>query len=111
SDDSAGGHRHAWCVARCAAASRGATGCSGSYRPAPLSAARPVNEASLNGVDSASSVAELVFFYGTLMTPFNRTGRLRIERHLSFKGRGTIGAALFDIGIYPAAVPAAHSRV
>jgi gamma-glutamylcyclotransferase (GGCT)/AIG2-like uncharacterized protein YtfP len=56
-------------------------------------------------------VAELVFFYGTLMTPFNRTGRLRIERHLSFKGRGTIGAALFDLGIYPAAVPAADGRV
>ena len=52
-----------------------------------------------------------MFFYGTLMTPFNRTGRLRLERHLSFKGRGTIPAALFDLGIYPAAVPTADSRV
>ena len=25
---------------------------------------------------------ELVFFYGTLMTPFNRTGRLRIDEQL-----------------------------
>jgi len=56
-------------------------------------------------------VAELVFFYGTLMTPFNRTGRLRLDRHLSFKGRGTIRAALFDLGIYPAAVPASDSQV
>jgi gamma-glutamylcyclotransferase (GGCT)/AIG2-like uncharacterized protein YtfP len=54
---------------------------------------------------------ELVFFYGTLMTPFNRTGRLRIEEHLNYSGRGTIGAALFDLGIYPAAVPAPDGRV
>jgi gamma-glutamylcyclotransferase (GGCT)/AIG2-like uncharacterized protein YtfP len=53
---------------------------------------------------------ELVFFYGTLMTPFNRTGRLR-DDHLAFLGRGSIAAALFDLGIYPAAVPAADSRV
>ena len=56
-------------------------------------------------------MAEHVFFYGTLMTPFNRTGRLRLDRHLSFKGRGTIRAALFDLGIYPAAVPASDSQV
>ncbi len=54
---------------------------------------------------------ELVFFYGTLMTPFNRTGRLRINEHLVYQGRGTIEAALFDLGIYPAAVPASDSRV
>lgn len=54
---------------------------------------------------------ELVFFYGTLLSPFNRTGKLRIDQHLSFKGRGTIAAALFDLGIYPAAIPAADSRV
>jgi gamma-glutamylcyclotransferase (GGCT)/AIG2-like uncharacterized protein YtfP len=54
---------------------------------------------------------ERVFFYGTLMTPFNRTGRLRLDDHLLFRGRGTIAAALFDLGIYPAAVPAEDSRV
>jgi gamma-glutamylcyclotransferase (GGCT)/AIG2-like uncharacterized protein YtfP len=54
---------------------------------------------------------ELVFFYGTLMTPFNRTGRLSVNQHLAFKGRGSIEAALFDLGIYPAAVPATDSRV
>lgn len=47
-----------------------------------------------------------VFFYGTLMTPFNRPGRQRITPKLRFAGRGTIEAALFDLGIYPAAVPA-----
>jgi len=46
-----------------------------------------------------------VFFYGTLMTPFNRPGRQRVSSKLRFTGRGTIHAALFDLGIYPAAVP------
>ena len=46
-----------------------------------------------------------VFFYGTLMSPFNRPGRQRISPKLSFKGRGCIAAALFDLGIYPAAIP------
>jgi gamma-glutamylcyclotransferase (GGCT)/AIG2-like uncharacterized protein YtfP len=50
-------------------------------------------------------VAQLVFFYGTLMTPFNRPGRRRIDEHLAFRGRGSIAAALFDLGLYPAAVP------
>ena len=56
-------------------------------------------------------MAELVFFYGTLMTPFNRTARFRIDQHLVLKGRGTIAAALFDLGIYPAAVPTADAVV
>jgi gamma-glutamylcyclotransferase (GGCT)/AIG2-like uncharacterized protein YtfP len=54
---------------------------------------------------------ELVFFYGTLMTPFHRPGRQRIEKYLSSLGRGTVAAALFDLGIYPAAVPSTDSRV
>lgn len=40
------------------------------------------------------------------MAPFNRPGRQRITAYLTFKGRGTIRAALFDLGIYPAAIPA-----
>jgi len=56
-------------------------------------------------------MVDLVFFYGTLMTPFNRPGRLRVDQQLLFMGRGTIGAALFDLGIYPAAVPASDGRV
>ena len=54
---------------------------------------------------------ELVFFYGTLMTPFRRTARLRIDDHLTLVGRGSIAAALFDVGIYPAAVPATEGQV
>jgi gamma-glutamylcyclotransferase (GGCT)/AIG2-like uncharacterized protein YtfP len=50
-------------------------------------------------------VGDHVFFYGTLMAPFNRPGRQRITPKLTFKGRGTIRAALFDLGIYPAAIP------
>jgi gamma-glutamylcyclotransferase (GGCT)/AIG2-like uncharacterized protein YtfP len=56
-------------------------------------------------------MSELVFFYGTLMTPFNRSGRLRIDQHLAPLGRGSIAAALFDLGIYPAAVPTSDGRV
>jgi gamma-glutamylcyclotransferase (GGCT)/AIG2-like uncharacterized protein YtfP len=56
-------------------------------------------------------MAQLVFFYGTLMTPFNRPWRRRLDEHLTFRGRGSIGAALFDLGIYPAAVPAPDARV
>jgi gamma-glutamylcyclotransferase (GGCT)/AIG2-like uncharacterized protein YtfP len=51
-------------------------------------------------------VSEHVFFYGTLMAPFNRPGRQRVDSKLRYTGRGTINAALFDLGIYPAAVPA-----
>ena len=56
-------------------------------------------------------MSELVFFYGTLMTPFHRSGRLRIDHHLVPVGRGSMAAALFDLGIYPAAVPASDGRV
>ena len=50
-------------------------------------------------------MSEHVFFYGTLMSPFNRPGRQRVDSKLQFTGRGTIKAALFDLGIYPAAIP------
>jgi len=39
------------------------------------------------------------------MAPFNRPGRQRITPKLHYAGRGTMQAALFDLGIYPAAVP------
>lgn len=56
-------------------------------------------------------MTDLVFFYGTLMTAFRRSGRTRIDSQLAFQGYGSISAALFDLGIYPAAIPAADSRV
>jgi gamma-glutamylcyclotransferase (GGCT)/AIG2-like uncharacterized protein YtfP len=56
-------------------------------------------------------VADLVFFYGTLMTGFDRRRRTGIEGNLTYLGRGEIRAALFDLGIYPAAVPALEDRV
>lgn len=52
-----------------------------------------------------------MFFYGTLMTAFHRSARLRVDQHLVPLGRGTIAGALFDLGIYPAAVPASDARV
>jgi len=56
-------------------------------------------------------VSDHVFFYGTLMSPFNRPGRQRIAPKLHYTGRGTMKAALFDLGIYPAAVPADDQSV
>ncbi len=56
-------------------------------------------------------MADRVFFYGTLMSGFMRPGRERIAGKLAPEGRGWIAAALFDLGIYPAAVPASDSRV
>jgi gamma-glutamylcyclotransferase (GGCT)/AIG2-like uncharacterized protein YtfP len=50
-------------------------------------------------------VGDHVFFYGTLMSPFNRPGRQRITPKLTYTGRGSMRAALFDLGIYPAAIP------
>jgi gamma-glutamylcyclotransferase (GGCT)/AIG2-like uncharacterized protein YtfP len=56
-------------------------------------------------------MAEQVFFYGTLRTGFNRTTRAGIDTFLKFAGRASIKGKLFDLGIYPAAVPAADGRV
>lgn len=52
-----------------------------------------------------------VFFYGTLRTGFRRTTRAGVDEFLTFTGRGWINGKLFDLGIYPAAVPASDSRV
>jgi gamma-glutamylcyclotransferase (GGCT)/AIG2-like uncharacterized protein YtfP len=56
-------------------------------------------------------VADLVFFYGTLMAGFDRRRRAEIDERLRYLGRGSIRAALFDLGIYPAAVPAPEGVV
>jgi gamma-glutamylcyclotransferase (GGCT)/AIG2-like uncharacterized protein YtfP len=56
-------------------------------------------------------VADLVFFYGTLMAGFDRRRRAGIDDKLTYVGRGRIGAALFDVGLYPAAVPAPEGVV
>lgn len=45
------------------------------------------------------------FFYGTLMTGFDRRRRAGIEGKLRNRRRGWIRAGLFDLGIYPAAIP------
>lgn len=48
---------------------------------------------------------ERVFFYGTLMAGFDRRRRAGMDGQLTFVGRGSIRASLFDLGLYPAAVP------
>ncbi len=58
------------------------------------------------------AMTDRVFFYGTLMTGFDRRQRAGIdEGKLEYLGRGFIRAALFDLGIYPAAVPDPDGRV
>ena len=56
-------------------------------------------------------MTDRVFFYGTLMSGFRRPGRERIEPKLQPEGRGWIRGALFDLGIYPVAIPASDGRV
>jgi len=56
-------------------------------------------------------VTDLVFFYGTLMSGFKRPGRERLDARLAPVGRGSIRAALFDVGLYPAAIPASDALV
>jgi gamma-glutamylcyclotransferase (GGCT)/AIG2-like uncharacterized protein YtfP len=56
-------------------------------------------------------LADRVFFYGTLMAGFDRRRRAGIDGKLTYIGRGSIAAALFDLGIYPAAVPSMERRV
>ena len=56
-------------------------------------------------------MADLVFFYGTLMAGFDRRRRAGIDDKLRYVGRGSIQGALFDLGIYPAAVPAEEGVV
>lgn len=63
------------------------------------------------GIDARKSMTDLVFFYGTLMSGFKRPGRDRLDQALKPIGRGWIRAALYDLGIYPAAIPAHDSRV
>ena len=56
-------------------------------------------------------MGEFGFFYGTLMTGFDRRRRLGMDGQMTFKGRGHIEGALFDLGLYPAAVPASDGKV
>jgi gamma-glutamylcyclotransferase (GGCT)/AIG2-like uncharacterized protein YtfP len=60
---------------------------------------------------ASSAVGDLVFFYGTLMAGFNRRRRAGIDDKLRYMGRGAIQGALFDLGLYPAAVPAPDGHV
>ena len=56
-------------------------------------------------------MGDLVFFYGTLMAGFDRRRRAGIDSKLSYIGRGSIQGSLFDLGLYPAAVPAPDGDV
>ena len=82
------------------------------HQPA-VSLLRPTLQSFPSSVYSSSAppVADLVFFYGTLMAGFDRRRRAGIDDKLTYVGRGAIRAALFDLGLYPAAVPAPEGDV
>jgi gamma-glutamylcyclotransferase (GGCT)/AIG2-like uncharacterized protein YtfP len=61
--------------------------------------------------DEVNGLAEHVFFYGTLMAGFDRRRRIGIDSKLTYVGRGSIEAALYDLGIFPAVVHSPESRV
>jgi gamma-glutamylcyclotransferase (GGCT)/AIG2-like uncharacterized protein YtfP len=56
-------------------------------------------------------MSDCVFFYGTLRAGFSRRPRLGVDSRLTFIGRGSIAAALYDLGLYPAAIPDPDARV
>lgn len=56
-------------------------------------------------------MATFVFFYGTLMAGFDRRRRAGIDEKLTYRGRGSVRGSLFDLGIYPAAVPATEGVI
>ena len=56
-------------------------------------------------------MADAAFFYGTLMAGFDRRRRAGIDSDMRYLGRGYISGALFDLGIYPAAVPSSDGRI
>jgi gamma-glutamylcyclotransferase (GGCT)/AIG2-like uncharacterized protein YtfP len=56
-------------------------------------------------------MSDRVFFYGTLRAGFARRSAAGVEAKLTVLGRGSIAAALYDLGPYPAAIPHAARRV
>jgi len=56
-------------------------------------------------------VTDRIFVYGTLMAGFDRRRRAGIDTRMHFVGRGWIQAALYDLGLFPAAIPAPDRRV
>ena len=56
-------------------------------------------------------MTDKIFVYGTLMGRFDRRHRAGIDMRMKLVGRGWIVAALFDLGLFPAAIPAPDGRV
>ena len=56
-------------------------------------------------------MTDRIFVYGTLMAGFDRRRRAGIDTRMHFVGRGSIQAALYDLGLFPAAIPAPDRRV
>jgi gamma-glutamylcyclotransferase (GGCT)/AIG2-like uncharacterized protein YtfP len=56
-------------------------------------------------------VTDKIFVYGTLMGGFDRRRHAGIDTRMKFVGRGWIAAVLYDLGLFPAAIPAPDARV
>ena len=55
-------------------------------------------------------MAELGFFYGTLMSGFERRTRLGLDAELAYRGRGWIHASLYAVSYTHLTLPT-NSRV
>jgi gamma-glutamylcyclotransferase (GGCT)/AIG2-like uncharacterized protein YtfP len=73
--------------------------------------ARSLEPEAVRVLSAPTRTRSLVFFYGTLMAGFDRRRNAGIDGMLTFIGRGSIGAVLFDLGPYPAAIPAPDAQV
>ena len=56
-------------------------------------------------------MTDLIFFYGTLMAGFERRRRTGMDQNLSYIGRAHIRGHMYDLGLYPAVVPAPEGQV
>lgn len=56
-------------------------------------------------------MTEHIFVYGTLMGGFDRRRRAGIDTRMRLVSRGWITGALYDLGLFPAAIPAPEGRV
>jgi gamma-glutamylcyclotransferase (GGCT)/AIG2-like uncharacterized protein YtfP len=62
-------------------------------------------------LEADPQVIDKVFVYGTLMAGFDRRRRAGIDTRMRFLGRGWIPAALYDLGLFPAAIPSPDGHV
>lgn len=72
--------------------------------PHPTAPGRGGGALPVAGRSAGDRHCEHIFFYGTLMRGFDLRRRTDIDRFLAYRGPGTVGGCLYDLGSYPALV-------